>query len=171
MYVFFLELQRLPLNIGAKIPVFFVCFTDIVYICGKYTLYGKCTFPSHSSLLSVPYLYASFPGIRKCGNLFRWLPVAGSAGPATNDEQEGIFLMKKKEFRRCRIGCKILIIKSIEHPYNSCFRERSSRSSYLYLLLYEPNTFFCIFPSCSLRCCACRCPGPWRASAPWRICL
>ena len=49
MYVFFLELQRPPLNIGAKIPVFFVCFTDIVYICGKYTL--MVNVPFHLILL------------------------------------------------------------------------------------------------------------------------
>ena len=49
----------------------------------------------------MPYLYASFHGIRKCGNLLRWLPVAGSAGPApevvgTNDEQEEDFLYEEK---------------------------------------------------------------------------
>ena len=85
MYVFFLELQRLPLNIGAKIPVFFVCFTDIVYICGKYTFMVNVPFHlilpffrCHTSML--PSTEYGSVGT-SCGG-FRWLPVAGSAGPA-----------------------------------------------------------------------------------------
>ena len=100
---FFSGTAKTPLEYRGENSCFFCLFHGYCVHLRQIYLYGKCTFPSHSSLLSVPYLYASFHGIRKCGNILRWLPVAGSTGPApevvgTNDEQEGIFFMKKKEF-------------------------------------------------------------------------
>ena len=97
MYVFFLELQRLPLNIGAKIPVFFVCFTDIVYICGKYTF--MVNVPFHLILPFFRCHTCMLPSTEygsvgtSCGG-FR-LPALQDLQPevvGTNDEQEGISL-------------------------------------------------------------------------------